>query len=209
MDVIVSIQRERGRFRLTLSGGETIDVPAELFRERPFQEGDSVDLEAYDQWLLTRQYRPALEYAVSLLAARAHSAREIERKLLGRHYRPATAEMVLYKLRREGLLDDADFARQWTASRASRKLGPARIARELRQKGVADADAEAALMDIDKETQLADATALAEKAFRHGKPGEDPRKAAQRVAGMLARRGYAWDIAREAIRQAQSNMDEK
>lgn len=207
MEVITAIKKERGHFRLTLENGQVIMISGELFRERPFAEGDPLDLEEYDQWLLPRQYRAALDRAVALLAMRAHSRGEIEQKLLHAHYRPATVEMVLYKLERENLLDDADFARQWVEARAGRKLGRNRIAQELRHKGVAADVIEAALDALEAEDQLSAATALAEKALLRAKPGEDPRKTVQRVAGMLARRGYGWDIAREAIRQAMQEIE--
>lgn len=204
MDMIASIKKERGHFRLTLDNGEIVVVSGELFRERPFSEGDEIDLEEYDEWLLPRQYRAALDRAVAMLAARAHSRGEIEQKLLRAHYRPATVEMVLYKLQREKLLDDADFARQWAAARSGRKLGRNRIAQELRHKGVAADDIEEALSGIDEDDQLAAAVSLVEKALLRAKAGEDPRKTAQRIAGMLARRGFPWDVAREAIQQAMS-----
>lgn len=208
MDMIAAIKKERGHFRLTLDSGEVIVVSAELFRERPFAEGDNVDLEAYDAWLLPRQYRAALDRAVSLLALRAHSRGEIEQKLLRAHYRPVTVEMVLYKLERENLLDDADFARQWAAARSGRKLGSGRIAQELRLKGVSAETIEEALSTLDEDEQLDAAAALAEKALRRAKVGEDPRKTAQRVIGMLARRGYSWEIARKALQRVTDALDD-
>ena len=204
MDMIASIKKERGLFRLTLDNGQVIYVTAELFRERPFAEGDPIDPEEYDAWLLPRQYRAALDRAVAALAARAHSRGEIEQKLIRARYRPATVEMVLYKLERERLLDDADFARQWTAARTGRKLGLNRIAQELRHKGVCADHIEEALASVDEEEQLASAAALAEKALLRAKPGEDPRKTDQRVMGMLLRRGFSWDTAREALEQAKN-----
>lgn len=205
MDVITAIRKERGRYRVTLNESEDVMVPVSLMRERPLKEGQALDLEEYDNWLMVRQYRFALDRAVGYLAARARSKREIEMKLLQAGYRPCTVEMVIYKLERENLLDDADFARQWVESRQHHKLGRSRIAQELRRKGVSQEEAEDALSIIEDEDQLSGAVALAEKAAARIKPGEDMRKAASRIAGMLARRGYSWDIAKEAIRQALSD----
>lgn len=205
MDVITAIRKERGRYRVTLNESEDVMVPVSLMRERPLKEGQPLDLEEYDNWLMVRQYRFALDRAVGYLAARARSKREIETKLLQAGYRPCTVEMVLYKLERENLLDDADFARQWVESRQHHKLGRSRIAQELRRKGVSQEEAEDALSIIEDEDQLSGAVALAEKVAARIKPGEDMRKAASRIAGMLARRGYSWDIAKEAIRQALSD----
>ena len=205
MDVITAIKKERGRYRVTINDSEDMIVPLSLLRERPLKEGQPIDLEEYDNWLMVRQYRFALDRAVGYLAARARSKREIEQKLLQAGYRPSTVEMVIYKLQRENLLDDADFARQWVESRQNHKLGRSRIAQELRRKGVSQEEAEEALSAIDDDDQLSGAIALAEKAAARIKPGEDVRKASARIAGMLARRGYAWDIAKQAIQHALSN----
>ncbi len=204
MDVITAIKKERGKYRVTVNECENVLVPVSLMRERPLKEGQQFDLEEYDNWLMVRQYRFALDRAVGYLAARARSKREIEQKLLQAGYRPCTVEMVIYKLQRENLLDDADFARQWVESRQHHKLGRSRIAQELRRKGVSQEEAEEAMSIIEDDDQLAGAVALAQKAAARIKPGEDMRKASSRIAAMLARRGYSWDIAKEAIRQALS-----
>lgn len=208
MEVITAIRKERGKMRVTISESDEILVPTSLFRERPLQEGEPIDLEEYDHWLMVRQYRHALDRAVAHLASRARSRKEIEDKLLHCGYRPCTVEMVLYKLETENLLDDADFAQQWVEARSARKMGRNRIAQELRRKGVSADEAEAALEAIDDEDQLSGAISLVEKSMGRVKPGEDPRKTAQRITAMLARRGYSWDIAREAISRVMQDMEE-
>lgn len=207
MDMITEIRRERGRYRVTVSETEDFLVPVSLMRERPLTVGQPLDVEEYDNWLMVRQYRHALDRAVAYLAARARSRREVESKLLLAGYRPCTIEMVLYKLEREHILDDADFARQWVDARSTRKLGRSRIAQELRRKGVSADEAEEALSAIDNEDQLSGAAALAEKAIARIKPGEDPRKAENRILAMLARRGYSWDVAKQALQMARDNSD--
>ena len=207
MEVIREIRRERGKVRITLEEGTVILVPLALLRERPLAEGQAIDLEEYDNWLMVRQYRYALDRAVGYLAARAHSRREIEEKLLRIGYRPCTVEMVLYKLEREKLLDDADFARQWVTARAGHKLGKRRIAQELRQKGISADDAEAALEQIEPEAQLEGAIVLAAKALARAKAGEEPRKTDARIYAMLARRGYGWETAKQAVEAARETAD--
>lgn len=208
MDVITNIKKERSRYRVTINDAEDVLVPVSLMRERPLQVGHPIDLADYDNWLMVRQYRFALDRAVGYLASRARSKREIEQKLLHAGFRPCTVEMVIYKLERENLLDDSDFARQWVESRTTHKLGRSRIAHELRRKGISQEEAEEALAIIDDDNQLNDAIALAKKAAERIKPGEDRRKASARIAGMLARRGYSWDIAKQAISHALSGENE-
>lgn len=209
MDVITSIKKERGKMRITVSESDVILVPISLFRERPLEEGQPIDMDEYDNWLMVRQYRHALDKAVAFLASRARSRKEIEDKLLHCGYRPCTVEMVIYKLETENLLDDADFARQWVEARVNHKLGRNRIAQELRRKGISADEAEAALESIDSDDQLSAAIALVEKALARTKSGEDPRKTANRITAMLARRGFGWDVAREAISQAMNNLEDE
>ena len=208
MDVITAIRRERGKMRITINDATEVLVPLLLFRERPLSEGQPLNLEEYDQWLMVRQYRHALDKAVAALAARACSRKEIEGKLFRIGYRPCTVEMVLYKLEREHLLDDADFARQWVEARC-KKLGRRRIAQELRQKGISAEQTDEALKQVDEEEQLACAASLASKALGRAKSGEDPRKTAQRIIAAIVRRGYGYDVARKALQQVMDSITEE
>lgn len=208
MEVITEIRKERGRYRVSVSSSDEFLVPVSLMRERPLTVGQPFDIEEYDNWLMLRQYRHALDRAVGYLAARARSRHEVEAKLLQAGYRPCTVEMVLYKLERERILDDADFARQWVEARSARKLGRSRIAQELRRKGVSADEVEEALEVIDEDDQLAGAVALAEKAVARIRPGEDSRKAGNRILAMLARRGYSWELSKRALRQAMDGVEE-
>lgn len=208
MDMITAITRERGRLRVIINDDSEVLVPLSLFRERPLTVGEPIDMEEYDQWLLLRQYRHALDRAVAFLAGRARSRREMEERLLRSGYRPCTVEMVLYKLEKEGLLDDADFARQWVDARSARRMGRGRIAQELRRKGVSAREAEEALEGLSEEEQLEGAIVLVEKAMTRTPSGEDPRKTAARITAMLARRGYDYDTAREAISRVMEDIHE-
>ena len=208
MDMITAITRERGRLRVIINDDSEVLVPLSLFRERPLTVGEPIDMEEYDQWLLLRQYRHALDRAVAFLAGRARSRREMEERLLRSGYRPCTVEMVLYKLEKEGLLDDADFARQWVDARSARRMGRGRIAQELRRKGVSAREAEEALEGLSDEEQLEGAIVLVEKAMARTPSGEDPRKTAARITSMLARRGYDYDTAREAISRVMEDIHE-
>ena len=208
MDIITAITKERGRLRIMVNEDSEVLVPLSLFRERPLSVGDAIDMEEYDQWLLLRQYRHALDRAVAFLAGRARSRREMEERLLRSGYRPCTVEMVLFKLEKEGLLDDADFARQWVSARSARRMGRGRIAQELRRKGVSAQEAEEALESLSEEEQLEGAMLLVKKSLSRAPSGEEPRKTAARITAMLARRGYGYDVAREAISRLMESTEE-
>ena len=70
MEVITAIKKERGRYRVTINDSEDIIVPLSLLRERPLKEGQPINLEEYDNWLMVRQYRQALAAPVPENAGR-------------------------------------------------------------------------------------------------------------------------------------------
>ena len=91
--------------------------------------------------------------AIGALARRSHSVREMRQYLERRSDDRATAASVLSRLRAEGLVDDARYARQFARDRsANRRQGPFRIARELRARGVADTHIAPALEELASQT---------------------------------------------------------
>ena len=92
-----------------------------------------------------------------------------------------------------GLIDDAAFAGQWVRSRHTRRgLARRAIAVELRRKGVADEVAQEALAEVDTDAEEQRARELVDGKLRT-MPADTPERrarAARRLVGMLARRGY-------------------
>ena len=195
---ISEIEKNRGRIRVVLDDGSEYLLLKSMLTERPLEVNDELDPEEFSSWVTLRQYRSALEKAVSFLAVRACSKGEIAQKLRRIGYAPETVEMVLYKLDQEGFLNDQDFASRWARYRSGQKYGPYRIARELKMKGVSGEEVETALEDLSEEDQLEDAVVIAQKALKRAKPGENPGKTRQRINAALVRRGYDWDQARQA-----------
>ncbi|HEV2388206.1 MAG TPA: regulatory protein RecX [Candidatus Acidoferrales bacterium] len=94
--------------------------------------------------------------AIGALSRRAHSVAEMRRFLERRASAPELTPPVLARLKAEGLLDDARYARQFARARvANRRQGRFRIARELRARGVPGRHIEAALGEISTQTDEA------------------------------------------------------
>ena len=93
----------------------------------------------------------ARRIALSLLARREHSARELHFKLIARGCAESDVDAVLAALRIERLLSDERFAEAYVASRRERGYGPVRIEAELRERGVADEVIATHLDDSDQE----------------------------------------------------------
>ncbi len=208
MEVIRSIEPIRAKVWFELDSGERQWLGRQAALESGWEQGTEISREDFRRYILLHQYPHALNLAVAMLARRACSRGEIERRLNTARYMDETVEMVLYKLDKEGFLNDRDFAVQWVRSRISRKLGASRIRMELRQKGVDEEDIRSALENVDEQEQLTQAVSLAEKGFARARPDEDQRNVRRRVMSSLIRRGYSWDTARQACSLARGEEDD-
>ena len=141
------------------------------------------------------------ERALGLLAVRQRSRREIQRRLERAGFGPEEIGEELDRLQQVGLVDDEAFARvvvehSFTTRREGRRV----VAGRLISAGIAPDIVEAALDPVvGGEEERADAFAVAKAAKLSSLP---PDAAYRRLYGMLARRGYAPDVAGRAARRA-------
>lgn len=207
-DVVTAVERKGRSVLMTINNEVQLLIARDLWAERPFSEGEELDLEEYSRWLLPRQYPAALNKAVALLAQRAHAGGEIRQKLERAYYLEDTIDMVLYKLEKERLLNDEAFAREYAASCARRQMGRSRIRMELTRKGLPRELVDRALEELCEEEADEAAVLLARKLLRRHR-GEDARREMQKVLAAMARRGYSYEDSRTAIEAAIRLEDEE
>lgn len=207
-DIVTRVERNKRLNTVVVNDAEVFYLSNAIFRERPFAEGDEVELAQFREWLLPRQYGEALNAAVRLLATRARSRSELTARLQALHYGDEAIDMALFKLEKENLLDDADFARQWADYRMECGVGKSRVLRELRQKGVDKDVAEAACASMDDDAAREAAVSVARKLLKRYQ-GKPEREAVDKTVGGLLRRGYGYDDARRAIAGALAVMREE
>lgn len=197
---VSEIEKLHGRkVRVTFDNGSTYLLLQSTYMEQPLEVGDEVDIEKYDQWVQLKQYRSALDKAVAMLAKRSFSKGEIRQRLGRTGYSENTIEMVIFKLEKNHLLNDKEFSSQWVQYRFGQKYGPKRIFQELYNKGISTEEAENALKVISERNQLEAALILAQKAYKQTKANEAPYKTRQKMLAYIVRRGYDWDLARQAV----------
>jgi regulatory protein len=131
--------------------------------------------------------RIARDAALGMLARREHSVFELRQKLAAKGYERELVEAVIGRLTESGLQSDARFAESFVRSRANRGLGPARIALELKQRGIGEELIEQHLDRNDPEWFEACAEVARAKFGR--KPPKDLREKGQR-ARFLQYRGF-------------------
>lgn len=196
---LLSVHRNHGRASLTLSTGETLVMPRAMLKERPYRGGTPFDRESFDAFLTERSYPFAMEKAVALLAMRPRTQQEIADALRQNAYPERTIARVMARLDEAGYINDTSFAEQWAASRTTKGMGSRRIRMELRRKGVDSEAIDEALSAIDEDDRLSGALKAARKAAS-GKDLFDP-KDRQKILAALARRGYGYSEARQALEQ--------
>jgi Uncharacterized protein conserved in bacteria len=144
----------------------------------------------------------ARNVAITALARRGLSRREVERHLRDRDFEDAEIEAEVARLEREGYLDDVALAQNLVGTLQERKgLGRSAIAAELARRLLAPAAIEYALELVDSSDELSRARELARKRasqLRH----LDHDTAVRRLSGYLARRGYGGSTIRAAVEQA-------
>jgi len=130
---------------------------------------------------------------------RSLSTREVGDRLGRRGYGPEEIAAVLRRLTAAGYLDDAGYARSWVRSRAHR-LGPARIARELRAKGIPEKEIAAVLGELTDERDPRRAAEEAATRKLHALRGMPPAVIRRRLAAHLLRQGFTTEVVLDLLR---------
>lgn len=133
----------------------------------------------------------AREVALRLLDSRSRSSGELRQAMTHKGFCEDTANEVVARLTRVGLVNDEAFARMLVSERlrGSGKTGRA-LVEEMRRKGLDESIIEEALKQVGEDELRERARDLAERRLRSmGSISRDV--AYRRLAGMLARKGYA------------------
>ncbi|MGW7019069.1 recombination regulator RecX [Streptomyces decoyicus] len=137
-----------------------------------------------------------------LLTGNPRTRKQLGDALRQRGIPEEAAEEVLSRFEEVGLIDDAAFADAWVESRHhGRGLARRALARELRTKGVDSTLIDVAVGRLDSEQEESTARELVDRKLRSTR-GLDREKRLRRLAGMLARKGYAEGLALRVVKQA-------
>jgi regulatory protein len=134
--------------------------------------------------------------ALALLAGRDFGRAELTERLERRGYPAGVTAAVVAALVAERLLSEERFTGQFVRQRAARGQGPARIRMELRERGVADTDIDAAL-DSSGEDWAACAREARRRHFGAAGPADWHERARQ--GRFLQYRGFSAEQIRAAL----------
>lgn len=198
MATITGIEAKRGLVDILVDGSVALRVRQVHFDRLPLRIGDDIDIDAYADRIAAAQFADGFEAALTSLDACARTEREIREGLRRKGYVAPAVDAVVERLRENGLIDDADYARRMAELQSRKPVGRYAFKRRLRAKGISDEDAEEALESFDDDQQRAACLEAAQKLVRRYAelPG---REARAKLSQALARRGFTWDAIESAI----------
>ena len=201
--------RKPGRYIVDVDGREFATVTADALAATKAGIGVVVDDRLAAHLREANELTSAYDRALNLLAFRARSARELERRLVQKGVTAERAQRVIAKLRDAGLIDDADFARQLARSKVSAGASKRRLHQELFKRGVARDVADEAVDQVLEEEQV-DEVAVAERVARKRLPSlasADAPTRRRRLYSFLARRGHNSETIRAVMDRVMSDVD--
>jgi regulatory protein len=141
------------------------------------------------------------DVAVRALMRRAHSIHEMKQKLERRSENKLLVQVVMARLKENGMIDDSRYAKQFARQRTeSRKQGKYRVARDLRARGIPDRHIASALEEV---AQTSDEAAMVrlriERKLRTFRGEIDEKKMAS-MYGSLLRAGFSADVVRRELK---------
>ncbi|MBN9103953.1 MAG: regulatory protein RecX [Propionibacteriaceae bacterium] len=147
----------------------------------------------------------AREIALRQLTVRARSRAELARALKRKGTPDEVSGEVLDRLEEVGLVDDAAFAREWLAAGDRRRRSRSALLAELAEKGVAREVVDEAVAELDSDRDYVVARGYAETKLA-GLARVEPSARYRRLAGALARRGFAAGVVAQVTREVLAEL---
>ncbi|AWB44371.1 RecX family transcriptional regulator [Paenibacillus sp. CAA11] len=191
--------RDKYRYRIRF-GTHDIDVHEDVMIKFRMIKGAVFTKQELEEIVLADEKQQAYAAALNYLSRKPRTQHEVTMRLNEKGWEEGPVAEVIHRLEREGLLNDALYAREWAEQRVrSRGKGKMWVRQELRQKGVSKPLIEEALGEVAEEEEYQSALALAGKRWDKGSGEIVDRK--RKIAAFLMRRGFSGSIASRVVRQ--------
>ena len=198
------VKKDDNTVVIYLDNNEKLFISYEVLLKNGLKKGSEISEDRFGLLVVQNRKYHIRQKAISFLAKRIHSKRELENKLRKKNYEIELIKAVLDELEEKGLIDDKAFANQFSDEKLNRKKwGLQKVKSELFKKGIAvDVIKDVVKIYADAESQQTSANDLVKKKLNLiSKRENDQKKVKQKLISFLLSRGFDYDIAREAIRE--------
>ncbi|HRK32350.1 MAG TPA: RecX family transcriptional regulator [Tepidisphaeraceae bacterium] len=197
---ILEQKRRANRRSVYLDGKFAFGCNQNVIVRFKLKEGQTITAGQVSAILQGAVRQECFDAAMNLLQQRLHARDEMFRKLIKKEYSAEMTNNVLDQLAEMGYVNDEQFA-QARASLAAqhRQHGRRRAMVELLKRGV---NRETARVAVEKVYETTDSLAIARQLAQKKAASLrrlEPMVARRRLAGMLARRGFEYDVVKPVI----------
>jgi regulatory protein len=199
---IVESSRKDGRFDLQVSGKTFATVSLDILEQLRLSVGTALTPELRSRVSEAAAALGAYDRALNMLAFQPRSARDLKRRLVQKGEEAPNVDAAIERLVEKGILDDAQFARQFTRSRvAGQGSSKRRLQQDLFKRGVEREVADEAIAEVLSDEGVDESEVVervARKKARSLAKLDGPTRR-RRLYAFLARRGYEGEAIRRAM----------
>ena len=199
-NIITAIELQKKRKdRVNVYINEVYSFSLPLWAAGSLKKGDAIDQPRIDEFKTLDKTDKAFQRAVSYLAVRPRSEKEIRQYLGNKGFAADSIESAIDRLEHYGYINDREFARLWIETRRrQRPRGAFGLRYELRQKGISEEIIEDALKCYNEQAAAWDAIAPKIEKWQKLPAMEFRRK----VYNFLKQRGFSGSTIRTMCEQA-------
>ena len=182
--------------------GERLILSEDTFYSSGLRKGDEISEDRFSFFIEQNILYHIKQRALSFLARRFHSERELLIKLKTKAYEERLIKIVLNDLREKSIIDDQVFANHFIEEKLKKKRwGKNKIRAGLFSKGVSSSIIDDVLQSFNsEEDQNEVAFSLAKKKFENLKLREtDSKKLKQKIISFLLSRGFDYEVSSGAV----------
>ena len=206
MNEITSITpqiKDKTRCNIYIDGRFCCGLTLEATVKNRLKVGQTIDPVRLAEIQLESEKNTALDKALTHVSATRKTEKQVRDFLAGKGYLPAVVDYVIDKMRGYNFLNDSEYAEAYVEF-AGVKKGGRLIKMELRAKGVAEEEIDAALQNLDGETQGQAASAILQKYMRNK---ASDRETLAKAFRYLLGKGFDVETAKSAL-SAFGELDE-
>ena len=182
--------------------GERLILSEDTFYNSGLRKGDEISEDRFSFFIEQNILYQIKQRALSFLARRFHSERELLIKLKSKSYEERLIKIVLSELKEKSFIDDQVFANHFIEEKLKKKRwGKNKIRAALFSKGVSASIIDEVLKSFNsEEDQNEAALSLAQKKYEKLRLREsDERKLKQKIISFLLSRGFDYEVSSDVI----------
>ena len=196
--------KDKKRCNIFIDGKFYCGLTLETVVKNRLKVGQVVRFETLETLQLESEKNTALDKALTHVSATRKTEKQVRDFLTKKGYLPAVVQYVLEKMRGYDFVNDGEYAEAYVDFTAQKK-GVRLIKMELKSKGVAEEDIDAALANVDEQTQRTSALAILQKYMRFK---QADRETLAKAFKYLLGKGFEYDVAKSAL-SAFGEIDEE